>query len=94
MWANQSHIAGTETENKSNFKQLLVGICVDEDVLVGAAAHAVVAGAVRAAHNDSELRHLRARHRRHHLRAVLRDPSRLSIAPYHKPYIERAELQL
>src|SRR3546814_16227972 len=47
-------------------------------------AHAVVAGAVRAADQHREFRPLRGRHRRHHLRAVARDAFILVFAADHE----------
>src|SRR6266581_1042504 len=52
---------------------------------VGPPAHAVIAGAVGAADDQRELRHLRAGDRRHHLGAVLGDAARLVIAADHEP---------
>src|SRR5882672_4146575 len=50
---------------------------------VGAAAHAVVAGAERAADDQRELRHLGRRDRLHHLRAVLGDAARFVLLADH-----------
>ena len=51
---------------------------------VGAAAHAVVAGAEAAADDHGELRHLRAGDGRHHLGAVLGDAAGLVFLPDHE----------
>src|SRR5260221_4341335 len=61
-----------------------VGPGPDEARAEGAPAHAVVAGAERAAEDHRELAHARARHRRDHLRPVLRDALRLVFAPDHE----------
>lgn len=58
-------------------------------VLVGSAEHAVVAGAVRAANDDSEHRHLRARHGRHHFCAIFRDADRLRVAFHDEAYSKK-----
>ena len=50
------------------------------------AAHAVVAGAIRPADEDSELGHVGAGHRRHHLSTVLSDTARLRLTTHHEPY--------
>ena len=52
---------------------------VREPGAVGAAAHAVVAGAVRRADDHRQVRHGRVRDRVDHLRAVLRDPALLVV---------------
>src|SRR6185369_16928975 len=51
---------------------------------IGAAAHAVVAGAVAAAHDHRELRHVHRRDRRHHLGAVAGDAAGLVFAADHE----------
>ena len=56
-----------------------VGPHPQEPRLVGAAAHAVVAGAERAADDDGELRHDRVRDGVHHLGAVLGDAGALVL---------------
>ncbi len=56
-----------------------VGPHPQEARLEGAAAHAVVAGAVAAADDDGELRHLRAGHRGDHLGAVAGDAAGLVL---------------
>ena len=51
---------------------------------IGAPAHAVIAGAVGAADDERDLRHLRAGDRGHHLGAVLGDAARLVFAADHE----------
>lgn len=53
---------------------------------VGPAAHAVVAGAVGAAHDDGDLGDVGARHRRHHLGPVLGNPSRFILPAHHEAW--------
>jgi hypothetical protein len=61
-----------------------VGPHPQEARVVGATAHAVVAGAERAADDDGELRNDAARHGGHQLRAVLGDPAVLVLAADHE----------
>src|SRR5262249_41199333 len=53
---------------------------------IRATAHAVVAGAVRAAHDHGDLRYLRTSDRGHHLGAVLGDAARLVFTPHHESH--------
>src|SRR5258706_7818647 len=61
-----------------------VGPGPQEARVEGAPAHAVVARAERAADDHGELRHLRARDRRHHLGAVLGDAAVLVLLAHHE----------
>src|SRR5581483_4431320 len=61
-----------------------IGPHEDEARAVGAAAHAVIAGAEAAADDDGELRYLGAGDRGHHLGAVARDAARLVLLADHE----------
>ena len=61
-----------------------IGPAPQEAAAVGAPAHRVVAGPERAADHDRELRHGRAGHGGHHLRAVARDAAGLVLATHHE----------
>ena len=61
-----------------------VGPGEDEARVVGAAAHAVVAGAETAADHDRDLRHGRVGHRLYHLGAVLHDAAALGVGADHE----------
>src|SRR5471030_2276625 len=61
-----------------------VGPHPEEAGAVGAAAHAVIAGTVAAAHDHRELRHVHRGDRRHHLGAVARDAARLVFTADHE----------
>src|SRR5688572_12305556 len=61
-----------------------VGPRPEEARIEGAPAHAVVPRAERAAEDHRELRYSRARHRGHHLRAVLGDAAAFVLAAHHE----------
>ena len=61
-----------------------IGPLKQEARRIGAAAHGVVARAVAAADDHGELRHRRAGHRGHELRAVLGDAAGLRAPPDHE----------
>src|SRR6185437_12256302 len=78
-------------DDREHFRRLLaahdgdavVGPGEDEARIIGAAAHAVIAGAEARADMQGELRHRRIRHRLDHLRAMLDDAAPLRLGADH-----------
>src|SRR6185312_2269892 len=67
----------------AHYGDAAVGPGEDEARIVGAAAHAVVAGAEAAADHDGDLRHGGVGHRLDHLRPVLDDTAALGLGADH-----------
>ena len=68
---------------RTHHRRLRVRPREEEPGIVGPAAHAVVAGAVRGADVDGQVRHRRVRHRVDHQGAVLDDAVLLVLAAHH-----------